>query len=232
MADNSSSSSSSSAGAASTSIRKAIDLIVAADYAVRTSSDFLVTQNEISSGIIRGDFVLFRFTVIASEGDSAAFVIDASDDLEVIVTNSFKAEKSEIMAYSDDADFISGDWSDFSRPGGKVSARVDFDSYNLSQDIGSLASKEYKIALVLTPSGTQKHVTLWAGDVTIRNDLYRKGQGGSPISINPAGASLDASSSSSSSQSESSTSSTSESSANTSSSSQSSSPSSTSESSG
>jgi len=181
--------------------RKVIDLYVAADTGRLTdASAVTLRDNIVSARIIRGDELLIRWTIFATENSTTAFALPLDSGLECAIAETVRP--SDYMGYSQDTDFVAADWSSYSKANGKVCCRMSMNTTNLIDNIVSATSKDYLIELVMTEEGQTHHVKLCQATIPIQNDVYRQGEGTSTIVLNPfAGESMSSSSSSQSSSS-------------------------------
>lgn len=136
-----------------TPVRRVIAITGAVDYAELVNVDYQLQGDNITTAtVVRGDEVLFRFTLTQTLGSSTAFAIPSRAGLELVISDAFQNKvESTIQCYADDTQSNPADWTDYDRAGGKVSFRIDLNSTNLATDLGTEDEKSYYCALVMTP---------------------------------------------------------------------------------
>lgn len=169
--------------------RKVIDIYVGVrENKLTDSNGFATTANILDQEPLRGDQVLQRWHLFEAVNGTTAYVLPEGGEFEFVCSTAKNANSTTRRVYSDDADFNPADWADFSKGSGKICCRVDYDKKKLTSDLGTtLVSGTYFAELVMTPPPISEgqHVTLWQGEIVIRNDLYRTGTRATGIVVKP-----------------------------------------------
>jgi len=133
--------------------RRTIPVSGAVDHAKLTDAlGNLLSLNEFTGVVIRGDEIVFQFTLFQEAGSVVPYDIPNAAGLELIITSAFQVnQSSQVVMYADDTQFQASLWADFDRDTGKVACQVTANTINLLAALGTAATGTFRCALIMTP---------------------------------------------------------------------------------